>query len=115
MDVSGNYTEDQLRLNEFKYPDMVQMLSVRNAPLYWLFPCDSQEKFSESLTDFLVEALKLQSFRQEDLLAEVDLDSLQYIMGHEEYKMISRIYDNVTQERVREQLKKLDSNRFRVG
>ena len=49
------------------------------------------------------------------MLAEVDLDSLQYIMGHEDYKMISRIYDNVTQERVREQLKKLDSNRFRVG
>lgn len=71
LDVSGSYTEDQLRLNEFKYPDKVQMLSVRNDPLYWLFPCDNQEEFSESLTDFLVEALKLQSFRQEDMLAEV--------------------------------------------
>lgn len=47
--------------------------------------------------------------------AEVDIDSLQYIMGHEDYKMISRIYDNVTQERVRNQLKKLDSKRFRAG
>ena len=110
MDVSGNYTEDQLRLNEFKYPDMVQMLSVRNAPLYWLFPCDSQEKFSESLTDFLVEALKLQSFRQEDMLAEVDLDSLQYIMGHAHIDVTMEVYNHLSdRERIEHEIARLDS------
>lgn len=41
--------------------------------------------------------------------AEVDINTLQYIMGHRNPKMILKVYDHVSLERVRTQMEKLDT------
>lgn len=43
--------------------------------------------------------------------AEVDPGALQYIMGHKDYKQIRKVYDSVSQERVRTQMQKLNKNK----
>ena len=40
--------------------------------------------------------------------AEMDLNSMIYIMGHADAKRIQKTYDHVTLKRVRNQMKKLD-------
>ena len=43
--------------------------------------------------------------------AEIDINTLQYVMGHENPKMILKVYDHVNLERVQKQMKKLDSSK----
>ncbi len=43
--------------------------------------------------------------------AEIDINTLQYLMGHENPKMILKVYDHVNLERVKKQMKKLDSSK----
>lgn len=43
--------------------------------------------------------------------AEVDSGALQYIMGHKDYKQIRKVYDSVSQERVRTQMQKLNKTK----
>lgn len=42
--------------------------------------------------------------------AGVDMNTLCYIMGHSNYKMIMQVYDHVNLERARNQIKKLDAS-----
>lgn len=41
--------------------------------------------------------------------AEIDINTLKYIMGHEDIRMILKVYDHINLERTRKQMKKLDN------
>lgn len=46
--------------------------------------------------------------------AEVDPSTMKYIMGHKNVKMILKVYDSVNQERIRQQMKKLNKSRWKM-
>lgn len=43
--------------------------------------------------------------------AEVDINTMRYVMGHENYKMILKRYDHVNLERAKRQMQKLDNRK----
>lgn len=47
--------------------------------------------------------------------AEIDINTIQYIMGHSDYKMILKTYDHVNTERAKKQMKKLDNMKNNAG
>ena len=115
----------ELRKERFRRPSTVVIdgyknfvfTSMKGKPLY---PANINKALYKLVKDHNMEAEQLlpkisnHIFRHTGCTrmaeAEVDINTLRYVMGHKNSKLILKVYDHVNLERVKKQMKKLDSS-----
>lgn len=77
LDISGSYTKEELEKNGFKHWSDTQFFDINSAPFFWISHCNNKENLAEDLGESLSRILKIQSYKQANIIRETLLKQIQ--------------------------------------